>query len=86
MARSVRQGFIKPTALISGGLPLTERMWAASPPAAKEEYGQMLEDFIQCAEIAPRSRQDRAESRAFCLLAERHAITRRNRKSRDVTK
>ncbi len=74
MARAVRQGFIKPTALISGGLPLTERMWAASPPAAKEEYGQMLEDFIQCAEIAPRSRRVARLARLPCGMRSRNVI------------
>ena len=39
-------GFIKPTNLIGGGLPLTKRMWEACPPQAKDEYGQMLDDFI----------------------------------------
>ncbi len=28
-------GFIKPTNLIAGGMPLTEKMWKASPPEVK---------------------------------------------------
>jgi len=39
-------GFIKPTQLIAGGLPLAEKMWAACPKQAREEYGQMLDDFV----------------------------------------
>lgn len=46
-------GFIKPTALIAGGLPLTQKMWAACPPRAKEEYGEMLDTFINYSHNEP---------------------------------
>ena len=40
-------GTIKPTALAEVGLRLAERMWAASKPAAKEEYGALLTKLIE---------------------------------------
>ena len=39
-------GFVKPTNLIGGGLPLTDRMWAACVPEAKAEYGALLDKFV----------------------------------------
>jgi len=50
---ALNPGFVKPTALISGGLPLTEKMWAASPPQAKAEYGGLLETFIEYSLAQP---------------------------------
>ena len=31
----------------AGGMPLIERMWNASPPQARDEYGRMLDDFVK---------------------------------------
>ena len=46
-------GTIKPTALASVGLALAEKMWAACVPAAKEEYGPLLNKLINHQQTEP---------------------------------
>ena len=75
-------GTIKPTALASVGQTLAEKMWKSCVPAAKQEYGALLDKLIQhqanevralllvlCAMRSPLRREKASERRISRALA-----------------
>ena len=49
----INPGFVKPTNLVAGGKVLIERMWAASPQRARDEYESHLEAFQRHSDNEP---------------------------------
>ena len=52
-ALMVNPGTIKPTGLQDNGKANLERAWGMMPPAAKEEYGSLLDAFVKWGEAEP---------------------------------
>lgn len=70
----INPGFVKPTMLMEEGKKLTDKMWKACEEslghsAAKDEYGPMMQHFLEYASAVPATHVSEV-----CLVAE-HALT-----------
>ena len=70
----INPGFVKPTMLMEEGKRLTDKMWLACEKdlghsLAKEEYGAMMQHFLEYATLVPGTHVSEV-----CLAAE-HALT-----------